>query len=119
MKRFYQNVAVVADPTGAGFGIELDGKTLRSPAKAPLVMPTRALADAVALEWAEQGDEVAPATMPMMRIVSTAIDLVADRRDQICAETVKFAETDLLCYRADEPDALVHRQAAGWQPLVD
>jgi chaperone required for assembly of F1-ATPase len=117
MKRFYQTVAVTED--AAGFGITLDGKTLRSPGKNALGLPTRALAEAVAAEWQEQGKEIKPDTMPLMALASTAIDLPAEKRDAVAAEAAKYAGTDLLCYRADAPDSLVQRERAAWQPLLD
>jgi chaperone required for assembly of F1-ATPase len=117
MKRFYKNAS--AQAVEAGFGVALDAKTLFTPAKLPLVVPSRTLAEAIAAEWQDQVDEVRPHTMPLMRLASTAIDLVAKRHADVVAEIANFAETDLVCYRADHPPELAARQHAIWQPLVD
>jgi chaperone required for assembly of F1-ATPase len=117
MKRFYKNAS--AQAVEGGFGVALDARTLRTPAKLPLVLPRLALAEAIAAEWQDQVDEVRPPTMPLMRLASTAIDLVAKRHADVVAEIANFAETDLVCYRADHPPELVARQHAIWQPLVD
>jgi chaperone required for assembly of F1-ATPase len=117
MKRFYKDAS--AQALEGGFGVALDVKTLLTPAKLPLVVPRLALAEAIAAEWQAQADEVRPHTMPLMRLASTAIDLVARRHADVAAEIAGFAETDLVCYRADQPPALVARQQAVWQPLID
>ena len=101
------------------FGIMLDAKRLLSPAKQPLTVPSRALAEAIAEEWQAQGPELRPHTMPLMRLASTAIDLVAKKHADVVAEIANFAGTDLLCYRAERPPALAARQHAVWQPLLD
>src|SRR3712207_3070910 len=105
MKRFYKEAAVAEVP--GGFEVRLDGRSLRTPAKAPLVLRGRALAEAIAEEWAAQGDEVAPNSMPMMQLASTAIDRVGPQREGIVEAVARYAETDLLCYRADFPAELV------------
>jgi chaperone required for assembly of F1-ATPase len=117
MKRFYKAVTVTAD--SEGFRIRLDGKELRSPAKRPLLLRNAGLAQAIAAEWATQGEEIRPKSMPLMMLASTACDLVRDRSAQFAAEAGKYAETDLLCYRAEGPAALCARQQALWQPLLD
>ncbi len=117
MKRFYKNAS--AQAVEGGFAIALDAKTLLTPAKLPLVVPRLALAEAIADEWQAQVDEVRPHTMPLMRLASTAIDLVAKRHAEVVAEIANFAETDLVCYRAEHPAELVARQHAIWQPLAD
>ena len=115
-KRFYKAAeAVVAD---GGHGIALDGKPVRTPASRPLAVSGAALANAVAEEWAAQGETIDRETMPLTRLVCTALDLVPERRADIVAEIAAYAETDLVCYRTDEPPALAHRQAAAWEPLV-
>ena len=115
-KRFYKAAeAVVAD---GGHGIELDGKPVRTPAGRPLAVPGAALATAVAEEWAAQGETIDRETMPLTRLVCTALDLVPERRADIVAEIAAYAETDLVCYRTDAPPALARRQAAAWEPLV-
>lgn len=117
MKRFYQEACAVA--LDGDFAVELDGKAMLTPAKRALRVPTRALAEAVAAEWQAQGDTINPITLPLTRMVSTAIDRVAPRRQDVIAEIAKYAATDLLCYRATEPTELVERQARTWQPLLD
>jgi chaperone required for assembly of F1-ATPase len=117
VKRFYKNASV--QEVERGFGVALDAKILLTPAKLPLTVPSRALAEAIAAEWQAQVDEVRPHTMPLMRLASTAIDLVTKRHADVVAEIANFAETDLVCYRADHPAELAARQHAIWQPLVD
>ncbi|MFB0874727.1 MULTISPECIES: ATP12 family chaperone protein [unclassified Sphingobium] len=117
MKRFYTDVAVV--PIEGGWTIQLDGRPVRTPARAPLALPTPALADAVAAEWHGQDENVDPATMPMTGLANAAIDHVAPKPADFAAGVARYAQSDLLCYRADGPEALVARQAAAWEPLLD
>ncbi len=117
MKRFYQTAEAV--PVPGGFGVRLDAHPLRTPGKRDLILPTEALASAIAREWAEQGAEIRPDRMPLMRFASTALDHVAGRMADVVAEYGKYAATDLLCYRATGPRDLVEREAAAWQPLLD
>ena len=117
MKRFYKEAQAVAAENG--FIVRLDGKTLQTPAKHELRVPSQALAAAIAAEWQGQGVTVSPITLPLTRLVSTAIDRVATRRNEVVAEIAKYAGTDLLCYRAEEPPELVERQRRTWQPLLD
>jgi len=117
MKRFYKTVAVA--PAAGGFGIELDGKALKTPAKGPLVLPTTSLAEAVAAEWAAQAETVQPHSMPLMKLASTALDRVAAHRLAVIEEAAGYAASDLLCYRAEGPENLVVREAQLWQPLLD
>jgi chaperone required for assembly of F1-ATPase len=117
VKRFYKTAGLTEVPEG--FGVALDGKPVRTPAKRLLVVPTRALAEAIADEWLAQGDTVDPKRLPLTRLASIALDLVAPRREAVIAEVVKYAGTDLVCYRASEPPELVARQHAAWQPLID
>jgi chaperone required for assembly of F1-ATPase len=117
VKRFYKSAGVTEAPEG--FGVVLDGKPVRTPAKRPLVAPTRALAEAIAEEWLAQGETVDPRRLPLTRLASIALDLVAPRRAAVVAEVVNYAGTDLVCYRAAHPPALVERQQTTWQPLID
>lgn len=117
MKRFYKVVEVVSE--GASFSIRLDGKPIRTPAKAPLLVPTRALADAVADEWQAQSVVVVPATMPMTQLVTTSIDSVTPMRVEVVEDLLAYAATDLICYWAEQPDDLIRRQEAAWQPLLE
>lgn len=116
-KRIYTNAAV--EPEAGGFRVALDGKTVKTPAKQPLIIANQALAEAVAGEWRAQGDEIKHDSMPMTRYVCTVLDRVTPQRAEVIAETARFAETDLLCYRAEEPRELAKRQIAAWQPLLD
>jgi chaperone required for assembly of F1-ATPase len=117
MKRFYQK----ADPSerAGGHGVTLDRKPVTTPGKRDLIVPNRMLAAAIAREWNDQKEEVRPATMPLTRLATTAIDRVATQRDAVIRQTADYAGTDLVCYRATHPPALVARQQAAWQPLID
>jgi chaperone required for assembly of F1-ATPase len=117
MKRFYKEAKTAA--AGDQFGVQLDGKPLLTPGKRELRVPGRALAEAIAAEWQGQGLTVKPLELPLTRLVSTALDRVEPRRGEIVAEIAKYASTDLLCYRADEPQELIERQQKIWQPLLD
>lgn len=117
MKRVYKKVETRR--AAGGCGIALDGRPVRTPAKRDLVVPSAALAAAIAAEWDAQGDDIRPVTMPLTRLAATAIDRTAMQRDQVVAETANFAGTDLVCYRADHQPALAARQQAIWQPLLD
>jgi chaperone required for assembly of F1-ATPase len=117
MRRIYREVRVA--PAGGGWGILLDSRALQTPARAPLALPRRALAEAVAAEWEAQVERIVPATMPLMRMAATTIDRVVPQRSQAAAEIVGYAGTDLVCYRADRPAELVQRQTVLWQPLLD
>lgn len=116
MKRFWREVAT----SGEGpFGVLLDGRAVRTPAKAPLILPGRALAEAVAAEWAAVADRVTPEAMPMTGLANAAIDLISGDVPGHAARLAAYAGSDLICYRAEGPDALVARQAAAWDPLLD
>lgn len=119
MKRFYKDTAV--DAGEGGFRVLLDGKPMRTPAKSTLVVPTRALAEAIAAEWAGVPDkaEINAAHLPLTRLAATGIDRVVARRAEVIADTAKYAGSDLLCYRATAPDSLVKLQDDRWQPLLD
>jgi chaperone required for assembly of F1-ATPase len=116
IKRFYRDATV--EPAGAGFAVSLDGKGVRTPARRPLATPSRPLAEALAAEWADQGEFVDPATMPLTRLANTAIDGVAERMADVEADVVKYAGSDLICYRASDPESLVRRQSTLWDGLV-
>jgi chaperone required for assembly of F1-ATPase len=116
-RRFYREAAAIAD--GDVWRIALDGKVVKTPARNPLSLPTRALAEAIATEWSAQDTKVRPDTMPLMQLASTAIDRVAPDRARIIRETAGYAATDLICYRAEGPAELIARQAAAWDPLLD
>jgi chaperone required for assembly of F1-ATPase len=116
-KRFYEEAR--SAPRGEGFEILLDGRSIKTPKKFPLMLPTHALAEGIAEEWARQGERIDPATMPLTKLANTAIDGIAGREAEVRADIVKYAASDLLCYRAEGPDGLVQRQAAAWDPVLD
>jgi chaperone required for assembly of F1-ATPase len=101
-----------------GYRLLLDGKALRTPAKADFVVPTRELAEALAAEWQAQQEHIDPASMPLTRLVNSAIDGVAARPAEVAAQIVKYALSDLVCYRAADPSELVRRQAEAWDPIL-
>ncbi|MBN9515282.1 MAG: ATPase [Alphaproteobacteria bacterium] len=119
MKRFYKETAV--DACDGGFRVLLDGRPMRTPAKTVLVVPTRALAEAIAGEWAgvPEKEEIKTALLPLTRLAATGLDRVPGQREQVIDDTAKYAGSDLLCYRASGPSSLVERQKDTWQPLLD
>lgn len=116
MKKFYKQVSV--QKAEGGFAVTLDGRTIKSPDKNELSVPRQAVAEAIAAEWQAQEDEIDPGTMPLTRLVNTALDRVATRRGDVIRELVGYGNTDLVCYRADEPAALKAEQAANWDPYL-
>jgi chaperone required for assembly of F1-ATPase len=115
-RRFYKSAGVA--PVESGWGIQLDGKPLRSPAKRPFILPTEALAASIAEEWHAQGEKINPSSMPLMQFAATAIDRLADNRSGLIEEVAGYGRSDLVCYRVDEPSSLVRRQEERWQPLI-
>ena len=91
---------------------------MKTPLKRELALPQRALAEAVAEEWQRQGEHIDPATMPMTRLANTALDRVAGNEPRIVAEIAEYAGSDLLCYRAEGPQALIEREARHWDPVL-
>ena len=116
-KRFWKATAAVE--TDGGYKIELDGRPVKTPAKALLVLPTPEMAAAVASEWDAQDKEIDPMTMPVTRGANAAIDKVTVQRAEVIEMLAAYGDSDLLCYRADAPDGLVTRQAEAWDPLLD
>ncbi|MBL4766957.1 MAG: ATPase [Rhodobacteraceae bacterium] len=115
--RFWKTTFVI--PEGEGFGIALDSRAVKTPSKAPLLLPTQAMADAVAAEWEAQGNKIDPATMPMTRSANAAIDKVTHQHGEVADMLAAYGDSDLLCYRADAPEELVARQSAQWDPILD
>jgi chaperone required for assembly of F1-ATPase len=116
-RRFYREAAVAK--TGSGFAVTLDGRSVKTPAKAALEVPTAALAGAIVQEWANQAEHIDPHTMPLTRLANVAIDRTPLAREEMAAMIAKYGETDLLCHRAMAPDALVQRQTQAWDgPLT-
>jgi chaperone required for assembly of F1-ATPase len=119
MKRFYKQTAT--DRGEGGWRVLLDGKPMRTPVKSVLVVPTEALAEAIAAEWGAVPDkgEIDVARLPWTRLAATGLDRVASQRAKVIEDTAKYAASDLLCYRATDPVNLVKRQHETWQPLLD
>lgn len=116
-KRFWTEAGVT--DTDAGHGIALDGRAVRTPAKAELIVPTRALAEAIAAEWNAVETRIDPQVMPFTRTANAALDKVAHQRAEVAQMIASYGETDLLCYRASAPQELVLRQREEWDPLLD
>ncbi len=116
-KRFYKEAAHVA--VDGGYAIHLDGRPVKTPGKATLLLPSATLGAAVAAEWDAQEKEINPAVMPLTRLANSAQDAVSVRFAEVADEVTRFAGNDALCYRADDPDSLVETQHRLWDPVVD
>lgn len=116
-RRFWKAASVEAE--GGGWQVLLDGRPIRTPGKLPLVMPTRALAQAIAAEWDAQADVIDPNTMPLTRAANSAVEKVTPQFAAVADMLAGYGGTDLLSYRASGPATLAERQAAGWDPLID
>jgi chaperone required for assembly of F1-ATPase len=114
MKRFYKTVSVTAER-----GILLDARPVRTPSKKLQTLPTNALAEAVAEEWRAQEGEIKPETMRLSGLANAAIDLIGPDPKAFAAGLAAYGESDLLCYRADDPPELVTRQLDAWEPLLE
>ena len=116
-KRFWKSAT--PEPCEGGFTVRLDGRAVKTPAKAAFVLPTMAMAQAAAAEWDAQQGAVNPASMPVTRAANSAIDKLAPQFDEVVGLLAAYGASDLLCYRATGPEGLIARQAAGWDPLLD
>jgi chaperone required for assembly of F1-ATPase len=116
-RRFYKSVEVAE--ADAGFAVLLDGRALRTPGGARLALPTRALAEQVAAEWAAQGETIELAHMHATRLANTAIDSIGGAREATADQIANYAGSDLLLYFAEQPEGLVRRQNELWGPLLD
>ena len=116
-RRFYKAVTVI--DAEDGFGIQLDGRTLKTPRAARLLLPTRAVAEQVAAEWDAQTSVIEMATMHATRLANTAIETIGGSRDGVADQVVQYAGSDLTCYFAESPTVLADRQQAAWGPLHD
>ena len=116
MKRFWKEAAV--EPADGGWRVTLDGRPIRTQGGNPQVVPTRALAEALAEEWRAQGEEIDPRGFPLRDLADYAIDHVHPGRAAAIARLVPYAETDTLCYRADPDEPLYRRQRELWEPLL-
>ncbi|MGH6826543.1 ATP12 family chaperone protein [Methyloceanibacter sp.] len=115
-KRFYSEVTTKDE--GDGITLLLDGKSVRTPGKAPFVVPNKALAEAMAEEWRGQGARIDPATMPLTRLANSVIDGVKGHEEAVIGDILNYAGSDLLCYRAEGPKGLVTLQTKHWDPVV-
>lgn len=113
VRRFWKDVSV------RGGEVALDGKPVRTPGRVPLALPTPQLAEAVAEEWRSVGETIDPRAMPLTGLANAAIDRVSTAHEAFALGLAAFGETDLLYYRAGEPEPLVARQAAAWDPLLE
>ena len=111
-KRFWKEAGV--SETDQGFGVHLDGRRVRTPAKAELIVPTHAMAQAIATEWDAQDSKIVPDTMPVTRAANAAIDKVAHQHAEVARMIADYGDSDLLCYRAESPAELAARQAEAW-----
>ena len=116
MKRFWKAADVVERDDG--WGVELDGKPLRTPARERLTVPTKALADAIGGEWNGVEEKIAPRGLPLTGLANAAIDRVAPDKQAFADGLARYAEADLACYRAEGPQGLVERQSELWDPLL-
>jgi chaperone required for assembly of F1-ATPase len=116
-RRFYKAATAVA--VEGGFAVHLDGRTPKSPAKSPLVLPSLTLAQLVASEWEAQVEIIDSTVMPATRLAFTAIDRISETRAEVAAEVAAYAGSDLLCYFADHPTPLVERQRRDWGAMLD
>jgi chaperone required for assembly of F1-ATPase len=117
VKRFWKKAEVVQ--ADGGLAIDLDDRRVRTPARAELVVPTPALAEAIAAEWNEAGEDVDPRGMPLTGLANAAIDRVAPDKQNYASGIASYGESDLVCYRAEGPEMLVRRQAESWDALID
>lgn len=115
-KRFWTSADVSA--VEGGFTVTLDGRAVKTPAKAALIMPTQTMAQYVVAEWDAQVEKVDPNTMPFTRSANAAIDKVMVQHSEVADMLAAYGDSDLLCYRADTPEELVARQAQSWDPVL-
>jgi len=116
-KRFWTEAGVIE--TDGGYGVHLDGRRVRTPAKAELIVPTRAMAEVIAAEWDAQDGKIVPDTMPVTRAANATLDKVAHQQAEVARMLADYGDSDLLCYRAESPTELAVRQAEAWDPLLD
>ena len=116
-RRFWKAVSVV--PQGDGFGVQLDARPVRTPAKVLLVVPTRVMAEAMAAEWSAVETDIDPRRMPVTRTANAAIDKVAPQFDEVAGLIAAYGASDLLCYRAEAPESLTRAQALAWDPYLE
>ena len=115
-KRVYTS-AGVGEADGE-YAITLDGKPIRTPSGRQVIVPARAIADAIAAEWNAQAETIDPLTMPLTRLANSVVEGVVDKIDAVADDIAKYLGSDLLFYRAGHPEALVAREAAHWDPIL-
>ncbi|MCO5066117.1 MAG: ATPase [Rhizobiaceae bacterium] len=116
-KRFYKSVALAEE--NGGVAVHLDGRQVRTPGRAAVILPNAEAARLVADEFDAQANEIDPVSMPVTRLVNTAIDGVANESEAVLEDILRFASSDMLCYRADSPEGLVERQNEMWDPVLE
>jgi chaperone required for assembly of F1-ATPase len=119
MQRFYESVTVEALEPASAFAVMLDRRPVQTPARKRLQVPSAALAQAIAAEWDAQSGEIAVERMPLTQVAATALDRISPDTPSYANQIAAYGETDLVCYRSDNPQGLAARQMAAWQPLVD
>ncbi|MGP6087648.1 ATP12 family chaperone protein [Antarctobacter jejuensis] len=117
LKRFWKNAEVAQRDDG--YTVTLDGRGIKTPAKSTLIVPSEALAQEIATEWAAQQEKVDPTTMPFTRMANSALDKVTPQHAAVADMLAAYGDSDLLCYRAEMPEGLVERQRESWDPLLD
>lgn len=115
-KRFYRLATV--GTTATGYALLLDERPARTPGRAPVLLPTAAVAQALADEWNAVKDVIDPRDMPMTRLINSVIDGVSQTRDAVFEEVCRYAGSDLLVYRAPDPAELAAAQARSWDPII-
>ncbi len=115
-KRFYKGAEVA--PEGDGYTVLLDGRAVRTPLRRRFQVPSKSLAEAIAAEWSDQDERIDPISMPVTKLANTSIDHSTDKADAIIDEFISYADSDLLCYRAESPEELVGRQTLHWDPVL-
>lgn len=116
-KRFYKTAA--AEHLGDAWTVSLDGRTIKTPARAALALPTRALAEALAEEWDGQGERIDLVGMHLTRLANVALDRVPETREDLADEVARYCETDLICHIAEEPEELIALEEGHWAPIRD
>jgi chaperone required for assembly of F1-ATPase len=115
-RRFYAQVGIAETPEG--FGLTLDGKSVRTPSRRLLAAPNREIAEAMAAEWDAQKEIIDPTTMPLTRLANSVIDAVANHVEAVADDIAKYFHSDMLFYRAGHPEALVALEAEHWDPVL-
>lgn len=110
--------ASAGEANDVGYPVLLDGKPVRTPGRRVLAAPTNALAEAIAGEWQALDKYIDPLKMPLTRLANSIIDGVAGAEASVAEEVQKYLGTDLVFYRATQPEGLVTRQSTHWDPLL-